>query len=100
MVDPVVALIHKISEKQRRNISRNNMYERLNMSRRERERVLARKRNHVLFFRSLEETSADVETIAMLLVIPELNVPPVSTTSEPSISHIENGSISIADWIA
>ena len=44
MVDPVEAPIHKISEKQRRNVSRNSRYKRLDMSRRE--RVLARKKNH------------------------------------------------------
>ena len=36
----------------------------------------------------------------MLLVTQELNVPLVSTTSELSISHTENGLDSIADWIA
>ena len=63
-----------------------------------RERVLARKKNHALFSRSLEDTSVDVEGIAMLLVTQELNVPPVSTISELSIYHIDNGSILIADW--
>ena len=52
------------------------------------------------FPRSLDETSVDDENIAMLLVTQELNAPPVSTTSELSISHIDNGSISIAVWIA
>ena len=98
MVDPVVAPIRKISEKQRRNVSRNSRYKRLGMSRRE--RVLVRKKNHAHSSGSSEETSANVENIAMLLFTQELNVPPVSTTSELSISHIENGSLSITDWIA
>ena len=44
MVDLVVAPIRKISEKQRRNVSRNSRYKRLGMTRRE--RGLARKKNH------------------------------------------------------
>ena len=65
----------------------------------ERERVLARKKNHAYSSGSSKETSADVENIAMLLVTQGLNVPPASTTSELPISHIENKSISIAGWI-
>ena len=57
MVDLIVAPIRKMSEKQRRNISRNSRKKRLDIG--QRKRVLARKKNHALFFRSLEETSAD-----------------------------------------
>ena len=71
MVDQVVAPIHKISETQRRNVSRNSSYKRLGMSRRE--RVLARKKNRAHSSGSSEETSADVENIAMLLVTHEFN---------------------------
>ena len=71
MVDPVVTPIRKISEKQRRNVSRNSMYKKLGMSRRE--IVLARKKNHAFSSGSSEETSADVENIAMLLVTQEFN---------------------------
>ena len=58
MVDLVVPPIRKISEKQRRNVSRNSMYKRLGMSRRE--RILARKKNLVHSSGSSEETSADL----------------------------------------
>ena len=85
MIDPVVAPIRKISKKQRRNVSRNSRYKRLGM--RWRERVLVRKKNHAHSSGSSEETSANVENIAMLLFTQELNVPLVSTTSELSISH-------------
>ena len=98
MVDPIVAPIRKMSEKQRRNVSRNSRHKKLDMSRRE--RVLARKKNHAHSSGSFEEKEADIKNIAMLLVKQEFNVPPISTTSELSISHIDNGSISIADWIA
>ena len=37
MVNPVVITIHEISEKQRRNVSKNNRHKRLDTSRRERE---------------------------------------------------------------
>ena len=98
MVDSIVAPIRKMSEKERRIISRNNRYKRLDMSRRK--RVLARKKHHAHSSGSFEEKEADIKNIAMLLVKQEFNVPPISTTSELSISHIDNGSISIADWIA
>ena len=64
-----------------------------------RERVLAGKNDHALSSGSLDETTVDIENIAMFLVSQELNVPPVSTTLELSISHIDNLSISIGDWI-
>ena len=87
-----------MSEKQRRNVSRNSRHKKLDMSRKE--RVLARKKNHAYSSGSFEEKKANIKNIAMLLVTQEFNVPPISTTSELSISHIDNGSISIADWIA
>ena len=63
------------------------------------ERVLARKNTRAIFSGSLEETAADIENVAMLLVSQELNIPPVCTTSELSMSRIDNGSIAITDWI-
>ena len=88
MVDPVPRRARKISIKQRRNISRNNRKKIVDISRRE--RFLAGKNNHALSSGSLEETTADIENIAMFLVSQEMNVPPVSTTLELSMSHIDN----------
>ena len=59
MVDPIVAPIRKMSEKQRRNVSRNSRHKRLDMSRRE--RVLARKKNHAHSSGSFEEKKADIK---------------------------------------
>ena len=53
-----------------------------------RERVLARKNTDALFSGSLEEIAADIENVAMLLVSQELNIPPVCTTSELSMSRM------------
>ena len=65
MVDLVIPPIRKISEKQRRNVSRNSMYKRLGMSRRE--RILARKKNIVHSSGSSEETSADLNEGTLVL---------------------------------
>ena len=97
MVGPVPRLVRKIRLKRRRNLSRKKRKKRLDIS--ERERVLAWKYNHTLSSGSLEVAAMDIENIAMLLVTQELNVPPVSTTSVIFMSHIDNGSISITDWI-
>lgn len=39
------------------------------------------------------------EEIAMSLVSKKVDVPSISSSSEMSIYHIDNGSISITDWI-
>ena len=66
MVDPVPCPVRKISEKQRKNISRNNRKKRLDISRRK--RFLARKNTHVFSSGSLEETAVDIENVAMMLI--------------------------------
>ena len=70
------------------------------------ERILARKNNNS---GSLENNIMNEynnnrdfklsEEIAMSLVSKKVDVPSISTSSEISMCHIDNGSISIADWI-
>ena len=102
MVDPVLG--GKLRKKWCVNISRENTWEKLRAGRKE--RIMGRKNNNS---GSLEFNNTDgnnnnwdsklMDEIAILSVSKKVDVPSLSTSSEIYMFHIDNRSISIADWI-
>ena len=98
MVDPV------LGEKRHINIGRDKRWKKLRAG--WKKRILKRKNNNS---GSLENNIMNqynnnrdfelTEEIAMSLVSKKVDVPSISTSSEISMCHIDNESISIAHWI-
>ena len=86
MIDQVS--MEKLRKKGPVDISRENRWIKLRAGRKE--RILKRKNNI---------SQKLTEDIALSLVTKKVDVPSISTSSEISMLHIDNGSISIADWI-
>ena len=102
MVDPVLG--EKRRKKQSTDISRENRWKNLRAGRKE--RILARKNNNsgtlennITDENEINRASKLTEEIAMSLITKKVDVPSISTSSELSICHIDNESISIAGWI-
>ena len=102
MVDPVLG--EKWCKKRSTDISREDRWKNLRAGRKE--RILARKNNNSGILESnitdknkINRASKLTEEIAMSLITKKVDVPSISTSSELSMCHIDNGSISIAGWI-